>query len=101
MFWNSFKLAIITQHVDYHTIESSFLIRRIELFTHLLEEIKDFEPCDHDHDHASSSSFVSSWSVDPGVAFQAVGLVIVKALSSLIYVSIVSICFCKLVILIN
>ena len=47
------------------------LVRRIALFTHLLEEIRDFGPSDHDHDNASSSSFASSWSADLGGALQA------------------------------
>ncbi|KAK8512756.1 hypothetical protein V6N13_090493 [Hibiscus sabdariffa] len=44
------------------------LVRRIALFTHLLEEIRDFGPSDHDH---ASSSSDSSWSADLAIALQA------------------------------
>ncbi|OMO60576.1 Armadillo [Corchorus capsularis] len=51
------------------------LVRRIALFTHLLEEIRDFGPSDFDHGDASSSSSSSasssSWSADLAVALQA------------------------------
>ncbi|XVE92056.1 hypothetical protein REPUB_Repub01dG0064400 [Reevesia pubescens] len=50
------------------------LVRRIALFTHLLEEIRDFAgPSDHDNDlpyASSSSSSASSWSADLAVALQ-------------------------------
>ncbi|KAL4318237.1 hypothetical protein GQ457_18G022810 [Hibiscus cannabinus] len=44
------------------------LVRRIALFTHLLEEIRDFGPSDRDH---ASSSSDSSWSADLAIALQA------------------------------
>ncbi|GMI87661.1 Plant U-Box Protein 11 [Hibiscus trionum] len=44
------------------------LVRRIALFTHLLEEIRDFGPSDPDH---ASSSSDSSWSADLATALQA------------------------------
>lgn len=46
------------------------LVRRIALFTHLLEEIRDFAASDHPHASSSSSSS-SSWSADLAVALQA------------------------------
>ncbi|KAE8710274.1 U-box domain-containing protein 11 [Hibiscus syriacus] len=44
------------------------LVRRIALFTHLLEEIRDSGSSDHDH---ASSSSDSSWSDDLAIALQA------------------------------
>ncbi|KAE8698986.1 U-box domain-containing protein 11 [Hibiscus syriacus] len=54
------------------------LVRRIALFTHLLEEIRDFGPSDSDHDHASSSSD-SSWSDDLAISLQAAKLLLSAA----------------------
>ncbi|KAK8668066.1 hypothetical protein V6N13_105534 [Hibiscus sabdariffa] len=52
------------------------LVRRIALFTHLLEEIRDFGPSDHDH---ASSSSDSSWSADLAIALQAAKLLLSAA----------------------
>ncbi|XWS34514.1 hypothetical protein CRYUN_Cryun21dG0044700 [Craigia yunnanensis] len=62
-----------TAHVNFvFRKDYTDLVRRITLFMHLLEEIRDFGPFDHHHDynHASSSS-ASSWSLDLAVALQA------------------------------
>ncbi|XP_022776378.1 U-box domain-containing protein 11-like isoform X2 [Durio zibethinus] len=55
------------------------LVRRIALFMHLLEDIRDFRPSDHDQDHASSSSSASSWSPDLAVALQAAKRLLIVA----------------------
>ncbi|KAK8522608.1 hypothetical protein V6N12_056309 [Hibiscus sabdariffa] len=74
----SFLLRLVHDIVSVNVAAGMFrkdctdLVRRIALFTHLLEEIRDFGPSDHDHDHDhASSSSDSSWSADLAIALQA------------------------------